>query len=549
MNIEQLVSLFSALSLVVVVAYFIGRNKFLIYCVKHPENFKCFISLLVIFTTLSVIGTYTGVKIHGALANTRMVGTLMGGFLGGPVVGTCVGLISGLFRMYVGGFTGPICGSVTIIVGICAGFMRKKIGLNKLNWKVVTLTAFIMEVLQKAAIILLAKPFEAAVALEKSIALPTTLVTVVGSYLCIIVIEDVKKTQLLYGGQAAKMSLDIASRTIPYLRHGLTGESAQKTAQIIYELTQVSRVVITDTENVLASVGDNNNHKVQFELVKRAVAEHRTLTANEANGKDEVIFCSPLIVHGATVGTIYLMRLGDKDMAEIDTHIVDGLAKLLSVQVQLAEIDAQKKMREKAELQALQAQINPHFLFNTINIIMSFCRTSPDTARSLLAHLATMLHRSFTNRGDFITLKEELAGVNAYLEIVKARFGERLTIETDIDTALMNFRIPILCLQPLVENAIQHGLFPKLTECILKIAVYRKNELVIIEIKDNGIGIPNEKLHRILSAASAGIGLKNVNSRVKSIYGAQYGLDITSSVNNGTSIRINLPAEGGINAA
>lgn len=251
----------------------------------------------------------------------------------------------------------------------------------------------------------------------------------------------------------------------------------------------------------------------------------------------------PLFTGSHVVGTIELARVNNETVSELDIRIADGLAHLLSVQIQLAEIDEQRKMREKAELKALRAQINPHFLFNTINIIMSFCRTDPDKARSLLGSLATLMQRSYSNQGEFLTLQDELTAVTAYLEIAKSRFGDRLDMAIHIDDAVGNMLIPALSLQPLVENALNHGLFPKLGNCLLAIEASVEAGALIITITDNGVGIPPKKLAQIRAANAEGLGLSNVHQRLASLYGPGYGLTITSEPPFGTEIRLRIPAQ------
>ena len=207
-------------------------------------------------------------------------------------------------------------------------------------------------------------------------------------------------------------------------------------------------------------------------------------------------------------------------------------------------------MREKAELKALRAQINPHFLFNTINIIMSFCRTSPETARNLLGHLATIMQYSFAKHEDFVTIGEELEEIRAYLEIAKSRFGSRLTVAMNIAPHVLRYKIPVLSIQPLVENAIQHGLFPKLSECHLTIQANQIDETVTISVTDNGVGINQNKLTSLFSTEAEGIGIQNVHYRLTGIYGSTYGLTITSQPGAGTEaiIRIPCPKEESIHA-
>ena len=517
--------------------------------------------LVAIFATLSIIGTYHGIPVEDALANTRLVGTLIGGIMGGPWVGGTVGVISGMHRYLLGGFTAEVCGISAVIGGLMAGFARQRLGINRLDWKAGAVLALAGEFVQKSMVILFAKPFEAAVSLEKAIAIPTTVVTVIGTIIFIIIIKDIQSSRESHSADAAELSLEIASRTLPYLRQGLTETSAIKTAGIIFELTKVDSVSITDATRVLAFVGAGDDHHrvgepIMTQSTHKAIQEKRlvVLYTPEERGcpvadcplKSGVV--APLFVHGDEVaGTIKLSRKEINGVSEVDIRLADGLAHLLSVQVQLAEGDKQKKMREKAEFKALQAQINPHFLYNTLNTIMSFCRTSPETARTLLAHLATLMQRCFDNRTEFISLKNEMDGIIAYLEIAKVRFGSRLAVDIDIDPALEQAQIPPLTLQPLVENALDHGLFPKVSDCHLSINGQLTNKGMVLCIQDNGVGIPPQKLAGLMTESER-IGVKNVSQRLKSLYGEQYGLSIASHPGGGTQATIRIPYESRVSA-
>lgn len=556
MYLNLLFDLVRDMSLIAMTAYLIGRNRLIINYVQQPTGLGCWLSLSAIFSLLSIIGTHNGIPIGGAFANTRIVGTLMSGFMGGPVVGLCTGVISGFHRYLQGGFTAETCAIATVLAGLYAGIIRQKYGLQHLTWKTGALVALTTEITQKALVLLFAKPFAAAWALEKIIAVPTTLVTILGTIVFILIIDNIKAEQDNYGAKAAELSLEIASQTLPYLRHGLTTESAQKTAEIIFKLTKVDSVSITDKQVVLAYIGAGADHHKIGETImtlatKQVLQGGKPLIIGAQETKDcPVPNCplqsgviAPLLIHGTPIGTIKLSKKQLVDVSELDLRIVDGVANLLSVQIQLAEIDCQRLMREKAELAALQAQINPHFLFNTINIIMSFCRTNPDQARNLLGHLATLMQRSFSEQREFVTIKEELEAVEAYLEIAKCRFGNRLTITTEIAASVLGIFIPLLSIQPLIENAVQHGLFPKISDCELNLTARKENKEVIITVSDNGVGIPSDRLARVRSAKAEGIGIRNINGRMASIYGSEYQLTIYSEKDRGTQVTLRIPME------
>jgi len=206
---------------------------------------------------------------------------------------------------------------------------------------------------------------------------------------------------------------------------------------------------------------------------------------------------------------------------------------------------------KKAELDALQAQINPHFLFNTLNTIIAYSRTNPETARRLLIRLASFFRHALKRHGHFNSLREEVEYVNNYLILEKARFGEKLKIQKNIDPGLLGCRVPALTLQPLVENAVKHGIQPKTGTGILSITVEQqmKGE-ILFTIRDDGVGISKDKIHEILLPGSGngnGVGLSNVHERLKSLFGKSYGLQIISEENKGTCICFRVPLITGVN--
>lgn len=205
----------------------------------------------------------------------------------------------------------------------------------------------------------------------------------------------------------------------------------------------------------------------------------------------------------------------------------------------------QEKMLRKAELKALQAQIKPHFLLNTLNTVMYLCRINPIKAEELLLELGNFLRSGFNfkNTDEFIPFEDELRNIRSYLSIEQARFGDLLKVIYDIEDNL-NCKLPSFILQPLVENAVKHGLFPKKEGGTVKISAIRDNGVLIINIEDDGIGMPEYKVKDLLKDKEhEGVGVANVNKRLKSIYGQ--GLDIRSDNGKGTVITLRIPLAGG----
>ena len=198
----------------------------------------------------------------------------------------------------------------------------------------------------------------------------------------------------------------------------------------------------------------------------------------------------------------------------------------------------QEKLLMTARVQALANQINPHFLFNTLTSISSLIRSQPETARVLIVKLSGLLRRLLRSQEQFVTLREELEAVDEYLDIERVRFGPSLIVEKAIDESNLDLIVPSMILQPIVENAIKHGLSRKLGEGRILIRASRRAGHTVIEIIDNGVGIPVE---RLASTSDHGIGLRNVNERLSVIYGANYQLKFESTPGHGTSARIEIP--------
>ncbi|HXT33706.1 MAG TPA: histidine kinase, partial [Vicinamibacterales bacterium] len=198
-------------------------------------------------------------------------------------------------------------------------------------------------------------------------------------------------------------------------------------------------------------------------------------------------------------------------------------------------LQEQEKLLMESRLDALSSQINPHFLFNTLTSISSLIRSQPETARTLIVKLSGLLRRLLRSQDHFVTLREELDAIDEYLDIESIRFGPQLRIDKQIDPATLDLIVPSMMLQPLVENSIKHGLGQKLGEGRITIRSVRDGDHAVIDVIDNGVGIPQIEAGRV---RGTGIGLRNVNERLRVIYGANYQLQLDSVPGEGTCARI-----------
>lgn len=198
----------------------------------------------------------------------------------------------------------------------------------------------------------------------------------------------------------------------------------------------------------------------------------------------------------------------------------------------------QEKLLMAARIEALSSQINPHFLFNTLNSISSLIRTKPETARMLIGKLSNLMRQRLKSRNHFVSLREELHAIDQYLDIEVIRFGPQLRVRKDIAADTLDLIVPSMVLQPLIENSIKHGLTAKLGGGTVTLRSFRNGELLVIEVTDDGFGMSAEQLEK---AMTAGIGLSNVNERLMVTYGANHPLALTSTADQGTCARIEIP--------
>jgi two-component system LytT family sensor kinase len=202
------------------------------------------------------------------------------------------------------------------------------------------------------------------------------------------------------------------------------------------------------------------------------------------------------------------------------------------------KLEEQNRLLMEARLEALTNQINPHFLFNTLNSISSLVRTDPELARVVIQKLSNIMRR-LLRRSDALTpLREELGFVDDYLSIERVRFGEKLQVVREVDDAALDALVPSMLLQPLVENSIKHGIQEKVDGGTIHIMGSHQDGRLRLEIRDDGMGIPAEKIGWIYDD---GVGLSNVKERIKMLYGDDYRFDVSSRYGHGTRIVIELP--------
>jgi two-component system LytT family sensor kinase len=348
--------------------------------------------------------------------------------------------------------------------------------------------------------------------------------------------------------RATYRTLHTALLASPPLRGGLTRSAAERSLKHLRALLGAPAVAMTDTSTALAWEGGVTNHiKQPMSLASATLAHGRTVVMDrrEVECADPTCFVrqtvvAPLDVDGKVVGTLQVFT--DHASAGL-VRATAEVARWVSGQLELAELDASRTRLMEAEVRALRAQISPHFIYNSLTAIASFTRTDPERARELLLDLAEFTRYSFRKHGEFTTLAEELRSIEAYLVIEKARFGDRLAVTLRVAPEVLPVVVPFLCLQPLVENAIRHGLEGKQGRGEITILAQDLDRECLVTIEDNGVGEDPERVRRVLAgdATTDSVGLANVDERLRAAFGDEYGLVVETAQGAGTRVVVRLP--------
>ncbi|WP_110207422.1 histidine kinase [Nocardioides daejeonensis] len=347
--------------------------------------------------------------------------------------------------------------------------------------------------------------------------------------------------------RATFRTLHTASLASAGLREGLTAASATSSVRHLRTLLGTPAVALTDTAQILAWDGTTEQHApyaaglavATAESGMTQVANHDEFDCRRPHCEIRQAVISPLVVEGHTVGT--LQAFTDAATAGL-ARACDEVAQWVSTQLELAELEASRTRLMEAEVRALRAQISPHFIYNSLGAIASFVRTDPDRARELLLEFADFTRYSFRRHGEFTTLAEELKSIERYLLLEQARFGDRLSVTLRIAPEVLPVAIPFLCLQPLVENAVRHGLAEK-GDGHISIDATNAGQECVIAVEDNGAGEDPERVRRALAGDSDldSTGLGNVDVRLRSTFGDDYGLIVETAPGAGTKVIVRVP--------
>ncbi|WP_427174089.1 sensor histidine kinase [Arthrobacter sp. 92] len=352
--------------------------------------------------------------------------------------------------------------------------------------------------------------------------------------------------------RATYKTLHAASRAGQHLRTGLNPAGAAKASRQLRSILGCDALAITDTAGVLAWDGSGEDLKpALMRLAADVLSGGRTAVINagellppgapgDKSSRQRAAVIAPIKAGTRVVGVVAAFApAAGAGLVRATSEVADWVA----AQVELAELDASRTLLMEAEVRALRAQISPHFIYNSLNAIASFINTDPVRARELVVEFADFTRYSFRRHGDFTTLAEELRCIDRYLLLERARFGDRVQVSLRIAPEVLSTVIPFLSLQPLVENSVRHGLEAKAGPGHITIAANDSGAFAEVTIEDDGVGMDPEQLRSMLAGHSDGdhVGLRNVDARLRQVYGEDNGLVIETAPGEGTLITMRVP--------
>lgn len=549
---EMLLAVFDRAALMLICLFFLTRTRLFRQLLQKEDHTPLELGMVTaIFSLFALFSTYSGVNVEGSLVNVRVIAIMAGGILFGPWVGVITGVIAGVHRYLIDidGITSVPCLITSIIAGISAGYINLKVKKEQ-RWRAGIIGGMLCECLTMLLIVLWAKPTELGLDIVSKIALPMILGTVcIG--LIVLLVQSVEDEKEVIAARQAKLALDIARKTLPYFRN-INSESLATICDIIRQDIQADAVAITDTHQVMAYVGVGEEaypigreglSRVTRESIRHGKIIIKNNLENPATPQIHSQLVIPLWEKGEVTGALKIYYCHAHQITNTLKVMAVGLSQIISTQMEVSRIEHLRQMADKAEMRALQSKINPHFLFNALNAISSSIRINPDTARQLIINLSRYLRYNLELNDELIDIRKELHQIQDYIAIEQARFGAKLTVIYDIDDDI-SVRIPSLLIQPLVENAIVHGIQPCKGKGVVVIAVKDQGDRVRISVKDTGHGIDRQVIERVARNEMPGhnIGLLNVHHRVSLLYGE--GLRIRR-LEPGTEIAFYISKNGG----
>jgi two-component system, LytTR family, sensor kinase len=348
---------------------------------------------------------------------------------------------------------------------------------------------------------------------------------------------------------AMQAALHAATATLPHLRRGLSSRTAERAVPNLRELTGAAAIALADTRAVLAIEGEGREQVRPGDLLSRLLERARDnrlhivprLVSSDPTCPLKSAVLAPLVAQDQRIGTLIAFYRSVGRPSHHELRVVQEAASLVSAQVELSLVAAQEERLAQAELRALRAQISPHFIYNALAAVAGDIHARPEEARDLLIDFAEFTRYLFRDGRSYVTLGEEIEHVERYLRLEQARFREILQVTVDVPESTRGAVVPAMSVQPLVENAVRHGVERGAGTGRVTISARIAGGDVELRVSDDGVGIEPERLEAVLAGAGGGIGVSNVDARLRATFGERYALRIESALDEGTTAVMTVP--------
>lgn len=542
------------IALLVLIANLISKFRLIQNLIlQEQRSLRSQTFLSVVFGGMVILSTYTGIDIGSYSLNTRVIGAMAAGLLGGPIVGLYASLIGAI---YVYLFSSPQAFAMasafsTMMFGLLGGGFYPYFQRGKWKYQDLFLLACFAEVCDMVCLLRFTVPVQMALNTILEISLPMILLNASGILIFISSFNHVFIQQDIERSRQLQQASGLARKCLPLLVKGIEDrDNMEKFASTILEETDWAGVIITDRNEIIAWNQKKMEKHLQTgeeipDIGLRAMESGRLETMSQVPVtspwyewmKEYSLIAAPFMIRDQAAGCLIVWVKKQWVFRQSELELHQHLVDLSSYQLALSELERQRDMRQKAEMKALQFQVNPHFLFNALNTVSCVCRENPDRARELLIILANYFRYNLNSEVYMVPFEEEMEHVRDYLELEKARFEEKLAVTYDVPEEI-DLEIPTLILQPIVENAVRYGINRE-GKRIVTIRADEEPAGCRVYIEDQGKGMPDDVLKKLMSGQAIGnsVGLSNVHKRMKSIYGEENGLRIDTSA-QGTCVEL-----------
>ncbi|MED4202474.1 LytS/YhcK type 5TM receptor domain-containing protein [Neobacillus mesonae] len=572
---EITIILFERLGLLLIIAFVLTRFSGFKSLLYREFNLKMSLVHAGVFGLFGVAGTMAGIVLDGEtighfdfivkpaqpqqlVVSLSLVAIVIAGLLGGPIVGMGAGMVAGIHLILLGGVGFLANGLVNPLTGLLAGLTARFFSQERVIPPLKALFIGVFPPILHMHLLLILQP--ESIAIVNKIGLPLVLSNSLAIAIFTAMIGIVLTEQENEAALATRRALTIAEEALPFLKNNPPAEMAAGLSNLLMNRLKLAAVSVTNKQEVLAhtGIGDDHHHPgqsvyqslayeaIQTKEMKIATARSQ-IECQHKNCPYEAAIIIPITEANDVMLLITFYFRKAHHIRPVELVLAQGLGQLLSNQLNLLEAESLKLAIRDAELRNLQAQINPHFLFNTLHLIATLFREDPKKARHITVQLAHYMRFNLKLVSNpLVPLEKECDHVNAYMEIIQARFANRLKVIFQYPEMIPEVSIPPSTIQPLVENCIQHGLRNIASEGRVEVLIQQQDSRLQAIVRDNGCGFPEEILAEVTTKPltehqNSGIGLYNVNKRLISLLGEEAKLHVRNLPSGGSEISFQIP--------